>query len=51
MCGFGARRSGNSRFSGEHSAGEILDKLYAYGDISKDEYEERKKILEQAPRQ
>ena len=45
MCGFGARRSGNSRISDSNSAEEILEKRYAFGDITKEEYEEKKSVL------
>jgi len=47
MCGFGKRRSENSRISDSNSAMEILEKRYAFGDISKEEYEEKKSALNQ----
>jgi putative membrane protein len=49
MCGFGARRPENSRsrINDSNSAIEILDKRYAFGDISKEEYEEKKSVLDQ----
>ncbi len=49
MCGFGLRRPENHRISESDSAIEILDKRYAFGDISKAEYEEKKSILGQVP--
>lgn len=49
MCCFGGRRSGSSRISDSNSAEEILEKRYAFGDISKEEYEEKKRVLGHNP--
>jgi putative membrane protein len=47
VCGPWSRTSGDSSCSGRaESAGEILDKRYAAGEIGKDEYEEKKRDIE-----
>ena len=45
MCGFGFRDSYRHHISTSDSATDILDKLYASGEIEKEEYEERKRTL------
>ncbi len=45
MCGFGSRDDGNYKYKGSDTAEEILDKRYASGEISKDEYKEMNKAL------
>lgn len=46
MCCFGPRRTKNNRISESDSASEILDKRYAVGEISREEYEEKKSVLD-----
>jgi len=45
MCGFGFRNKDRHHISTSDSATDILDKRYAYGEIDKEEYEEKKKTL------
>ena len=45
MCGFGPRDIDRHQTQRSESALEILDKRYASGEISKEEYQERKKVL------
>ncbi|UCH22024.1 MAG: SHOCT domain-containing protein [Deltaproteobacteria bacterium] len=45
MCGFGSRDEDNKHISDSDSASDILDKRYALGEISKEEYEEKKITL------
>jgi len=45
MCGFGSRHAESDRISASDSATDILDKRYALGEISKEEYEEKKNAL------
>ena len=45
MCGFGAHSGDASHNGTGESAREILDKRFAQGDISEEEYEEKKKKL------
>ena len=45
MCGFGFRDKFRRHISTSDSATDILDKLYASGEIDKEEYEERKRTL------
>lgn len=48
MCRPSSRRSTDTRLpSFSDSAREILDKRYALGEISKDEYEEKRKDIDQ----
>ena len=47
MCCFSPRRTEKNRINESGSATEILDKRYALGEISREEYEERKNILKQ----
>jgi len=45
MCGFGFRDKFRRHISTSDSATDILDKLYASGEIDKEDYEERKRTL------
>lgn len=45
MCGFGPRDPDKHQAKGPDSAIEILDKRYASGEINKEEYQERKRLL------
>lgn len=45
MCGFGSHDTDNWQISASDSATDVLDKRYASGDISKEEYEEKKRTL------
>ena len=45
MCGFGSRDRGKNHISDSDSASEILDKRYALGEISEQEYKEKKLTL------
>jgi uncharacterized membrane protein len=45
MCGFGSRWSGYDRGPAGDSARDILDKRYASGEINRNEYEEKSRIL------
>ncbi len=45
MCGFGSRDEDKNHISDSDSASEILDKRYALGEISKEEYKEKKLTL------
>ena len=45
MCGFGPRGINNNQTRKSDTAMEILDKRYASGEISREEYEERKSVL------
>ena len=45
MCGFGPSQIDDHQTKGSDTAMEILDKRYAAGEISKEEYQERKGIL------
>ncbi len=42
MCGFGSRDKDKNHISDSDSTADILDKRYALGKISKEEYEEKK---------
>ena len=45
MCGFGFRDKSRHHISASDSAMDILDKLFASGEIDQEEYEERKRTL------
>lgn len=45
ICGFGFRDKGTGDISPSDSARDILDKRYALGQISREEYEERKMAI------
>jgi uncharacterized membrane protein len=45
MCGFGSRDEDQKHISDSDSASDILDKRYALGEISKEEYQEKKITL------
>jgi uncharacterized membrane protein len=45
MCGFGFRDKSRHHISTSDSAMDILDKLFASGEIDQEEYEERKRTL------
>jgi uncharacterized membrane protein len=45
MCGFGSRDINIHQISASDSAIDILDKRYAFRDISKKEYEDRKRTV------
>lgn len=47
MCGFGSRDEDRHRINVSDSARDILDKRYARGEIDKEEYQEKKRILSQ----
>ena len=45
MCGFGSHDEDDHRKNASDSAMDILDKRYAIGEIDKEEYAEKKRIL------
>ena len=45
LCGMGPRGIENNQTRRSDTAMEILDKRYASGEISREEYEERKSVL------
>jgi len=45
MCGFGSRDKDQPDIDGSDSARRILDRRFALGEINKEEYEEKKRIL------
>ncbi len=45
MCGFGPGHSDTGHVSPSDSATDILDKRYALGEISREEYEDRKRTI------
>jgi putative membrane protein len=47
MCGFGSHDKDKHHENSSDSAEDILDKRYARGDINREEYEEKKRILNQ----
>lgn len=48
ICGFGSRDIETGKIRSSDSANDILDKRYASGEISREEYEERKRAINQA---
>jgi uncharacterized membrane protein len=47
MCGRGRHGEDSHHLGGSDSARDILDKLYALGKISREEYEDKRKALSQ----
>jgi putative membrane protein len=47
MCGHGSRGEDSHRITDSDSSVDILDKRYALGEINREEYEEKKRILNQ----
>jgi len=47
MCGFGSGHENSQRTNISDSAKDILDRRYARGEIDKQEYQEKKRILNQ----
>ena len=47
MCGFGPRDEDSQSINASDSARDILDKRFALGEIDKEEYEEKKRVLNQ----
>jgi uncharacterized membrane protein len=47
FCSFGSRKIGEYHVGPSDSAGEILDKRYALGEISREEYEAKKRDITQ----
>jgi uncharacterized membrane protein len=47
MCGFGSCCTDSDRLRASGSATEILYKRYASGEINKEEYDEKKQVLNQ----
>ena len=45
MCGFGSRKEDPSGIKPSDSAKDILDKRFALGEIDRNEYEEKKQLL------
>ena len=45
MCGFGSRDDGDRHINTSDSARDILDKRYALGELNKEEYEEKKQLM------
>ncbi|MBW2408863.1 MAG: hypothetical protein JRF72_03620 [Deltaproteobacteria bacterium] len=45
MCGFGSRGEAKPGIQASDSAKDILDKRFALGEINRDEYEEKKQLL------
>jgi putative membrane protein len=47
MCGFGSSDENKYRENSHDSAEDILDKRYARGEIDKEEYQQKKRTLNQ----
>ena len=45
ICGFNARGKSDKRINASDSAADILDKRYALGKLTKEEYEEKRRTL------
>jgi uncharacterized membrane protein len=45
MCGFGTRDEDSQRINASDSARDILDKRFTLGEIDKEEYEEKKQLM------
>jgi len=45
MCGFGSRKEDTHGIKTSDSAKDILDKRFALGEIDKQEYEEKKQLM------
>ena len=45
MCGHGSHDMSSHDESGAETAKDILDRRYAMGEINKEEYEEKKKLI------
>ena len=48
MCGFGSNSIECDKINDSCSAKEILDRRYAFGEIGKEEYEEKKLTINQS---
>ena len=46
ICGFGPRHKGHNLINASDSPMDILDKRYALGEMSEEEYKNRKRILD-----
>ena len=45
MCGFGSHKEDKPGIQASDSAKDILDKRFALGEINRDEYEDKKQLL------
>jgi len=45
FCGLGSREAESQHLNASDSAMDILNKRYALGEINKEEYEEKKRVL------
>ena len=45
MCGFGSRKEESPEIRFSESAKDILDKRFALGEIDREEYEEKKRLM------
>jgi uncharacterized membrane protein len=46
MCGFGSRKEDTRGIKASDSAKDILDKRFALGEIDRQEYEEKKQLID-----